>query len=628
MIATFGILSLIQLFLLPGMIVIKYLKIDGFWKNLLIVIGVSPFLNYVFVFITTWLGIYTRTTTFILFTIEIIFFIYYYFPAITQAIGKREYNKKVSTFFNSYLRTDDNQPAQRLFFINTLQLSAFILALGGVLLYIKSFAFPQNATFVSYDAVVSWNRWALDWYHNQFPTLTYNYPQLIPTNWSIIYQFIGEDQVKIFVKTFMGLIEVFIPLTIFALGIIKRRAVFFTGTFLTCLLQVKFGSLSSGYVDSAVAFFGLLSIVFLFLAQDEKVKTKYIYLGALFTAIATVTKQAGLWSVLTYLLLVFILHKETVHQKIHRILLKIAATDLIIILPWNIYNQIQISKGLDHSVLHHVITLSSQNRTTLQVISHAINHILLYLKNPFIPGTILLILLLILLFFSYKDNFWKKITSIVILPYAVIWIFFFSYDIRNFNLIVPLIGLSAAVGLHNLSNLNSRLQNKFTNASSIDIKTVVVKSVEKIESISDKIKPVYLLIAFLIVILFLPLIYPNSYLIESSIEDQKMNDNHFLNQALYDYQEMYGFNGKILTAYQILNYLPGLENYYIGGSETNIDYINKLNQPEVAYGLAKPNSMHPEVKAYYERLEEQNQIKFLFKNGEYIFFSVCHATCK
>ena len=80
MIATLGILSLIQLFLLPGMIITKYLKIDGFWKNLLIVIGISPFFNYVFVFISTWLGIYTRTTTFILFAVEIILFIYYYFP--------------------------------------------------------------------------------------------------------------------------------------------------------------------------------------------------------------------------------------------------------------------------------------------------------------------------------------------------------------------------------------------------------------------------------------------------------------------------------------------------------------------------------------------------------------------
>jgi hypothetical protein len=628
MIATFGILSLIQLFLLPGMIVIKYLKIDGFWKNLLIVIGVSPFLNYVFVFITTWLGIYTRTTTFILFTIEIIFFIYYYFPVITQAIGKREYNKKVSTFFNSYLRTDDTQPAQRLFIINTLQLSAFILALGGVLFYIKSFAFPQNATFVSYDAVVSWNRWALDWYHNQFPTLTYNYPQLIPTNWSIIYQFIGEDQVKIFVKTFMGLIEVFIPLTIFALGIIKRRAVFFTGTFLTCLLQANFGSLSSGYVDSAVALFGLLSIVFLFLAQDEKEKTKYIYLGALFTAIATVTKQAGFWSVLTYFLLVIILHKEMVRQKIHHVLLKIAAIDLTIIAPWYIYNQIQIRKGLDHSVTQYVVTLSSKNKTILEVVSHAVDHFLVYLKNPLVPGIVLLILLFVLLFLSFKDPFWKKITLIVIFPFMAIWIFIFSYDIRNFNLIVPLIGLSAAVGLHNLSTLNIGLLNKFTDTHSIDIKTAVVKSVGKIESIFAKMKPVYLLIAFLIVILFLPLIYPNSYLIESSIEDQKMNDNHFLNQALYDYQEMYGIDGKILTAYAILNYLPGLEAYYTGGHENQIDYIEKLNQPEVAYGLAKPNSMHPEVKAYYERLEKQNQIKLLFTNGEYIFFSVCHATCE
>jgi hypothetical protein len=628
MIAVLGILSLLQLTLLPGLIINRYLKIDGVWKNLLLTIGISPFFNYVFVFITTLLGIYTRTTTFILFVVETILLIYFYIPILIQKTKNTENKKRLSSFFNSYLRAGDNQPAQKIFIINTLKLSAFVLGLGGVLFYIKSFAFPLNATFVSYDAVVSWNRWALDWYHNQFPVFTYNYPQLIPTNWSIIYQFIVDERVKIYIKAFMGLIEVFIPLTIFALGMIKRKTVFFTATFLSCLLQAKFGSLCSGYVDSAVAFFGLLSIVFLFLAQDEKDKTKYIYLGALFAAIATVTKQAGFWSVITYCLLVFILHKDMVNQKIIHLLLKIAALDLAVISPWYLANQIQTQKGLDHSVTEYVVTLSSKNKTILEVVSHAVKHFLLYLKNPFVPGFVLLILLFLFLFLSFKDPFWKKITLIVIFPFMAIWVFVFSYDMRNFDLIVPLIGLSAAVGVHTLSNLNTGLQIKFSYKDSIDIKTVVVKSAAQIESILSKIKPVYWLIASLIILLILPTIYPDSYLIESSVEDQKMNDNHFLNQALYDYQESYGFTGKILTPYKILNYLPGLEEYYIGGNETQIDYIEKLNQPEVAYGLAKLNSMHPEVRAYYDRLEDENEIELLFTEGEYVFFSVCHKTCE
>jgi hypothetical protein len=533
MIATLGILSIFQLTLLPGLIFVKLLKIRGFWESLLLCIGISPIFNYGFVLLSTSLGIYTRLLTFILFTIEILLAIYLYFPVLNQSFGKIGKNHSASAFFQGLFKNDINQPGQWLFVVNSIYLMVFIIAAGGVLFYIKSFAFPSNSTFVSWDAVVSWDRWAKDLFHNQLPQRAYHYPQLISANWSLTYQFIGEERVKIFIKAFMGLIEVFIPLTIFALGIIKRDIRYFFGTLFTCLLQAKFGSLSSGYVDSTVAYYALLSIVFLILAQDREDKIRCILFGTLFAAGAAITKQAGFWIVITYIFLVFLQHSELIRQKSHHLLEKIIFIDLVTIMPWYIYKQIQIGMGLDRSEIQYVTTLGSQGKTTLQVITASFDHILLYLNNPIVPAIVVLFLLLILLIFSCKDGFWQKIVAIVIFPYLFIWVFFFSYDIRNLNLIIPLVGLVAGIGMQNIFKFSIFLKDKFNTTSIMDIESIVDRIVKRVETLLAPIRPLVIMPFIVIPILLLPLMFSNAFMIEKSIEDQKDNVDFKINKLLY-----------------------------------------------------------------------------------------------
>ncbi len=628
MIATLGIFSIFQLTLLPGLIIVKLLKFRGFWETLLLSIGISPIFNYAFVMISTILGIYTRFLTLSVFILEILLVLYLYFPELNQSFAQITKNHSASTFFQGFFKKDIDKPGQWLFVVNSIYLMVFILAAGGVLFYIKSFAFPSNSTFVSWDAVVSWDRWAKGLYHMQLPQRSYHYPQLISANWSLTYQFIGEERVKLFIKAFMGLIEVFVPLTSFALGIIKRDIRYFFGTFFICLLQAKFGSLCSGYVDTAVAFYALLAIVFLFLARDHEEKIRFILIGALFAAGAALTKQAGFWIVINYILLVVLQHGELIKQKSHHLLEKIILIDLVTIMPWYIYKEVQIRMGLDTSEIHYVTTLGSQGKTALQVLTTSFDQILLYLNNPVIPALGVLFLLIVLLLFSFKDIFWRKILGLVIFPYLFIWIFFFSYDIRNLNLIIPLIGLVAGVGLQNILKISSVLEDNFNPISILDLGSIMDTVVKRVEALIAPYKPMVILPFIVIPIFLLPILFSNASMIEKSIEDQKMNVDSVLNQMLYEYHDTIGFEGKILTEYQILGYLPGLEEFYLAGDPKNIKFIEEINQPEATYVLTNMKNMAPEVKILYDQLVLKNQFEPIFTYGPYQFNFICHSECK
>jgi len=56
MIIDLGIISLLQLTLLPGLIAIRWLKLSGVATNLFFAFSLSPIINFFFVFFATTLG--------------------------------------------------------------------------------------------------------------------------------------------------------------------------------------------------------------------------------------------------------------------------------------------------------------------------------------------------------------------------------------------------------------------------------------------------------------------------------------------------------------------------------------------------------------------------------------------
>ena len=112
--------------------------------------------------------------------------------------------------------------------------------------------------FQQWDAVVSWNRWAVDWAAGRLPFATSIYPQLLPTNISLSYLFLQSSDVWIFAKSFQFLFCLLLLLATLDMARIEGRFGYVPAVAITYGLLVailRFRMLSSGYADVPLAFF-------------------------------------------------------------------------------------------------------------------------------------------------------------------------------------------------------------------------------------------------------------------------------------------------------------------------------------------------------------------------------------
>ncbi|MHB8089233.1 MAG: hypothetical protein ACYDH2_13385 [Anaerolineaceae bacterium] len=336
MIISLGILSLLQLTLVPGLILVKVFKIHGFWENLIAAIGLSQLFNYLFVVIATLLKIYTQTTVLVLIGIEAILLLVFYYSTLRWNLAIIINPGGITAFFDEYIVKIPVKVEWKRKVFKFFYYLAFVVAVLCLIRYFFLYITQPTQVFTRWDAVVSWDNWATQWYQGVFPLHTEHYPQLWTTNLSIPYQFIGTTEVKYFSKYFANLIEFFIVFMVFILGVKKRSVGYLLGVFFTSWLMYVFGSQGSGYADSPVAFWGLLTFSCLLLADGREDDDKLILLGAFFVSGAALTKQAGLWLVLTYPILVAILKNKTT-KKSSTIVIQTFLIMLIMIAPWYVF---------------------------------------------------------------------------------------------------------------------------------------------------------------------------------------------------------------------------------------------------------------------------------------------------
>ena len=253
MIISFGILSILQLTLVPGLIIAKLFRIRGFWENLIAAIGLSQLFNYLFVIIATLLNAYTQTTTLILLGIEVFVLFVLYYPNLNWRLVKVIVPEGINDFFRTYSNTFTSKIEWKRKVTQFFYYFVFVVSIICLIRYFILYIAQPTQIFTRWDAVVSWDNWATQWFRGVIPLNTEHYPQLWPTNLSLPYQFIGTVDVKYFSKYFANLLEFFIILYVFILGIKKREIGYFLGVFFTSWLLLIFGSQGSGYADSPVA---------------------------------------------------------------------------------------------------------------------------------------------------------------------------------------------------------------------------------------------------------------------------------------------------------------------------------------------------------------------------------------
>jgi len=242
------------------------------------------------------------------------------------------------------------------------------LLVGGIFIFFIIMAFSSlwwiakfwwnnlGSVFTMWDPVVHWNRLANEWFQNGIPLFTYLYPQLMPINFSIPYIFLGSSQILLFNTGYMPLFSIFILLIMLDLGLRYRRIGYFIGLVITRFILKKFYFLhiGEGYVDLPLAFFSLVSIYCLLIAEKEKrkdVMSHYLLLGAIFSAGASITKQTGLYifalyPILAYFIVVRKYEGMEIKEKI-KLLLIPSLVLLLMVLPGYIFAEINILSGVN-----------------------------------------------------------------------------------------------------------------------------------------------------------------------------------------------------------------------------------------------------------------------------------------
>ncbi len=605
MILFLGLLSLIQITFLPGFLILGYFynKHMGVIEKIVFSFAFSLIFNYILVLSLTSLGIYNRFLVLLICLIELVLVVWLFRASLL--IGIQNMAKPVFSKVQSYLgelvelRDKSEQEWQRV-----LRLALYALLLFGAissLIWITRILLDNRFTVFSvWDSVVSWNKWATQWFSNQFPELPRRYGQLVPANWSLTYTFIGSEQVQFFAKSIMPLFTLFTLLLPILLGIELKSYGYFAAAILIQLLYKKFlgEHVYSGYVDTAVAFFSFASIYCLVkasLLKNRQAIISFLALGAILAGGAFATKQPGLFILVSYPILAYFLfiRKNTILKKgdIYRAIIYPIVIALAFSIPWYIYTEITIYLGLNKSEFEWILDEVHRGRPLWERFILGLGSLEVYV----------ILFALSILSLAFIPKVFRWVTIIVILPYSLLWALYASYSQRNLAIVFPILALVSGIGFENI--------------------------IERLQSYLGRInfgKIPLPMVAILLAIggIFASLLVPDSRLVDIQIAQQKEILLRGVDRDLYDYFEGAGDYGAILSGYP-LEFLPGFEQFTISESfeEYEAYLAHREQYPEIQY-LLMPKSADERIFEEVMNYVNTGQYKLIFEQNNYFFIKI------
>jgi len=598
-----GILGILQILLFPGLLARKYIQFsDSFFIHLAEVVAISLIGSYCAALALAAAGLFTRTAFLLIFVIETIWMaILYWQPLLLENLESslagiwNRARDAVDSLFGRVEKEDPNRFAKVLQFL--FMLVALIAALVAVEWISRFFRDNLGSVFNNWDDVISWNRWAVEWASNRFPTATEDYPQLIPLNWEVIYLFLGTSKIKLFAKAIMPLFSLLTVLILFGMGVHYRNAGYFVAVALLRLMLKKFSGefIASGYVDLPLAFMAVLAISILFecsQAQTRENRRRLYFLAVVIASGAAVVKQPGLVLLAAVLLIGFFyafgLDSLRRLNQTWRELLPIGLAPLVITFPWYIYKIIQFAAGIERSHLFTPLEHSNQVHASSSLFANILPGLLSLDKYFYVILFSVAALLVV-------GKFWRQIGIILIFPYVLLWAGYASYDVRNLTLMFPLISILAGLGVSSFYDLGVRLLDRLR---------------------LGRFKLVGVLVALLVGVGALSLIFTPERLQERQIEQQKLIFSPNLNGQLYSYFETHP-KARILTSYPV-DFLPGLEGLQVNFYYQNYqEFINLMDNTDIGF-LLVPANADDKIIGYIASEVEASRMEALFENDDYI----------
>ena len=603
-----GIFGILQVLFIPGLIITKFIPLPkAFWVKVTSIIGLSLITNYLVVFSSTVLGIFSQPFVLVLFLCEVSILVVFY----GKSIWSIRFDTFFTNFWNSFINplrslfptihaNDEEKSYKAVHLIATVVF--FIAALVAVELIIRIFRYNLGQIFNTWDAVLSWNKWATQWAQGRFPRGTEDYPQLFPANWAMIYAFIGNFEIQFFAKAIMPLFPILTLLILLSLGIRQKNPGYFISIILLRLTYKKFLSqyLASGYMDIPLTFFALLAVIYLsmiYLEEDQEKRFHWWFLAVIFASGASIVKQPGLYILLwTIPIGYFLTKKEGIATYLKRNwqkIISIIVVIMIIVAPWYLVKNIHFALGIDSS--HINIPYRSTSRVHQQ--GSPIATILPALLSL---GKYFYLFLFIIPSLVFVNSFWRSIGIFIVIPYTLIWAMYASYSTRNLTLVFPLFTTIIGLGCWAITRKTSML-------------------LEKINFFRIRIFiPISLL--FLGFLIGLGFTNDNQTLYEEQKELQEQLFSPGLNNQLIEYFKDKPDDLRTLTNYP-LDYIPSLGGqitFYFDSLEEFSKHIESGKIDYILYPAHTSQSILDEI----EHGIEQGFYSVVLQNSEWIPYTL------
>ncbi|WP_167631294.1 hypothetical protein [Mariprofundus ferrooxydans] len=435
MILVAGILSVIQAVLLPGFAATFVVKDIRLVDRVLLSLPLSLSLNYVLVLFLVAIDSYNYRILYLIFVIEV---------AVLLIILLRFKGEGSCSRINiqwSYFSQGS---------LGNLLIGLLIFIFSTSLLY--QIWFQSGTVFTKWDAVVSWNRWAVSWYNLQLPLDSWTYPQALPILYSLSYAFIDDVRVQLFAKFIAILFPLAALVTLFRIAGLSekyRKYVFLTIPIFIYLLGKTGGEyygiqlIVSGYADGAMAYYGVLACyVFILLSQESGANVsgmwtnRILVLATIAIAGAAVTKQpavllAGLFPFVWYY---YIGQREGKGGVVRTVWLCLIL--FLFITPWYIYKLFEVYSG------HESLAIGTYN-SAISVVwylrpLHAVQMFFDGYGWVWFP----------VLALGLRNPLARKLAILVVLPVFMLWAFVVSYDLRSLSLALPSVAFIFATGCY------------------------------------------------------------------------------------------------------------------------------------------------------------------------------------
>ncbi len=592
-----GVLSVIQLVLVPGLLLIRYFPArHSPLQKIIYVFMLSLLGNYVGIFLLVTVGLYTRAVVLVIFALEVTALVWINREKLTFRLDSsmakgREGVAKAIDHFNEWQKRD---------FLSATLFFVFSVAAGLSLLWLLSLWTREfTHVFNAWDTYASWDRWAEKWAQNRFPGDTWEYPQLIPVSFSITYKFIGTTAVKFFAKSIMPLFSFMIVLMLVDLGWKQRSFGYMAGAGLALfgIVSLLREYVAEGYVDIPVACFSLMAIYTLLKAQDshdvDELK-QTLWLGSLATAAALVTKQTGgyvavLYPVFAYFWLIknsnLIERREGL-----RLLAKQILVFLLIVAPWYALAVFRILTGGNSSNIDYVTKDIYAGQTLLERFVVACQSL----------GSYVYLFVFLLLSLPVLEKRFRQVVLLIVFPFSILWALFLSYELRNLAVALPLVGMSSGVALESWINWG---QNFKARARQIPAYAVLLVAGAALAGAT--------------------LLVNGEAIVQRQIKEQRLIFEPLINQQLYDYFQEQGEPEIVISSYPV-GWLPDLEAYWVKDRFTNYDaYQATLSKyPDVELLLLRTDIVDEQIWNDLQMGLAEGNYEQIFVRGNYLFMRI------